>query len=585
MQANNRLLPQWFSRIESGQLRLPRFQRYEAWGSEEVASLLDALLRGLPVGAALILEVGEQEKFVSRLMSGAPAASDRASEQLLDGQQRLTAMWKALNNLYDDRTYLARLKGEVDADDDTPSVLGLARWRRENDERLFPVWVDEPVEALRRGYVPLRLLRPSAPHKEIIEWCNRATEDHAQRQAIQGQIYGLKERVATYNIPYLSLPARTPKDVALDVFIKLNTSSVKLTTYDVIVAELEEATGQSLHDLTNKVRQAAPGIDRYVAVEDFVLSVAALREDRPPTQASYQMLNYQRLVDGWERLSAGIKWTVETLDAERIFDAQRLPTVSVLPVLAALHEYTPQPFDAAGHLRALMRAYMWRAFFTRRYENSAATRALQDFRALREVLKGKRVRATVPIFDEESWPIATVDELVRARWPKTNDILGRAIMAVSIRAGALDVADGALATGETLRGREYHHLFPDALLTDAGQMEDGVGYKALNCALITWNTNRRISAKDPVTYLRERTEQTGLGEADIQQRLRSHLIPFDTLNVDSYRSIDDAGERAEKVRRDYAFFLCDRAARMRAAVVALCAGEEDVLDAWGRASV
>jgi len=31
MEARNRPLPEWFNRLKTGQLRLPRFQRFEAW--------------------------------------------------------------------------------------------------------------------------------------------------------------------------------------------------------------------------------------------------------------------------------------------------------------------------------------------------------------------------------------------------------------------------------------------------------------------------------------------------------------------------------------------------------------------------
>ena len=91
MEARNRSLTDWFTRIRTRQLVLPRFQRYEAWTQQHVANLLDTVLRELPAGALLVLEVGDKEQFVSRTMAGAPEEGDRIAEQLLDGQQRLTA--------------------------------------------------------------------------------------------------------------------------------------------------------------------------------------------------------------------------------------------------------------------------------------------------------------------------------------------------------------------------------------------------------------------------------------------------------------------------------------------------------------
>ncbi len=72
MDARNRSVPDWFDRVRTGQVLLPRFQRHEAWSHNEIASLLDAVLRGLPAGATLVLEVGDREPFNSRPVVGAP---------------------------------------------------------------------------------------------------------------------------------------------------------------------------------------------------------------------------------------------------------------------------------------------------------------------------------------------------------------------------------------------------------------------------------------------------------------------------------------------------------------------------------
>jgi len=91
MHAHDRFLPEWFNRIRSRQITLPRFQRpgVAVWGHKEVSGLLTTVLRDLPSGAALILEVGGEEKFKSRTMVDAPESGERVAEQLLDGQQRL----------------------------------------------------------------------------------------------------------------------------------------------------------------------------------------------------------------------------------------------------------------------------------------------------------------------------------------------------------------------------------------------------------------------------------------------------------------------------------------------------------------
>ncbi len=149
MHAHGRFLPEWFNRIRSRQITLPRFQRFVAWGHREVSGLLTTVLRGLPSGAALILEVGDAEKFKSRTMADAPESGEKVTEQLLDGQQRLTALWRSLHDKYQDRSYLIGFEDDPDdASAKLPYVYGQARWNA-NGTR-YPVWANSPVNRRRR---------------------------------------------------------------------------------------------------------------------------------------------------------------------------------------------------------------------------------------------------------------------------------------------------------------------------------------------------------------------------------------------------------------------------------------------------
>ena len=574
VQALNRDLPAWFQRANSGQLKLPRFQRFEAWGHNEVANLLEVVLRGLPIGAALILEVGNNEEFESRLISGVDNSRERCTEHLLDGQQRLTALWKSLHDLYEDRTYLVYLDNDEEHDGrEVPKVDAIARWHH-RDGRRFPLWVDEPKAIYDREYFPLRLLRPGETAAEIQAWCDAAAEGDLERsREIERQVRPLREQILTFNMPYLALPAGTPPDVAIDVFIKMNTSSVKLTAFDIIVARFENQNNQSLHQLVGDLIAQVPAVKDYQMPEDMILSAAAMREDRTPTQASFHRLDLHRLADNWAELVAGIRWTIETLEEEAIYDDIRLPTVAVLPVLVALHSHIPEALDDRGRAKALIRSYLWRAFFTDRYTNSAATRALQDLRGLGTAIYTGAMDQDAPIFDEEQYPLPTIEELERAGWPRRRDTLARAMLAVSLKGGARDFADDELATRRHLARREYHHLFPDHLLTGDGQLSSTDSFRALNCALVTWNTNRRIAAKEPLDYLQERTRAAALGEEEVRGRLQSHLVPYDGLAVGNYDDICNSATRAAQIDQDFRAFLRQRATMMREAIEVLCRGE------------
>jgi hypothetical protein len=101
-------------------------------------------------------------------------------------------------------------------------------------------------------------------------------------------------------------------------------------------------------------------------------------------------------------------------------------------------------------------------------------------------------------------------------------------------------------------------------------------FRALNCALITWNTNRNISAKDPLTYLTERTKRSKLGEElgdqVVRARLASHLIPYDALAVGGYLAIADLEKRRNAIQADYQRFLEARTELLLTPVRTLCEG-------------
>lgn len=106
MEARTKTVEDWFSMIREGQLSLPRFERFEAWRPIQIEGVLENIMRvpSLPIGALLVLEVGDEELFHSLPISGAPGPKGMPQMNLLDGQQQMTALWRALTDDYDEFT-------------------------------------------------------------------------------------------------------------------------------------------------------------------------------------------------------------------------------------------------------------------------------------------------------------------------------------------------------------------------------------------------------------------------------------------------------------------------------------------------
>jgi hypothetical protein len=587
MEARNRKLVDWYGKIKRGEIKLPRFQRFEAWDRHRISSLFQTIIHDLPLGITLVLEV-DKEKFVSRFLETAPTDSDRVLEHLLDGQQRLTALWRILYNNYEWETYFVYVEEFDDykyeeGREDLP-VFFRGRYYKNNGAR-YPLWCDDPAQCLKRGLIPTNLLKPEDIQDEIDKWIKDATDDLRpkddieklelfleKKKKISDKIKDIRSVIANYNLPYLSLPAQTDKSVALNVFINMNTNSKPLSTYDIIVAEVESVMGQSLHDLQELLEAEYPAQSRYSELSDLILTTSALLQNALPNQRGAWDMDKRVMVENWDIMKRGLGRMAEFLQNEGIYDRQRLPTNAVLAVIGALYADIPESGDKRGKDELLLKKYLWHSFFTDRYENSAATNAYADFVTLRKVIQQvKKEDGTVfmshdvPIFKDHQ--IVELEELLTAEWPKRATIRGRAILAVICRLGALDFATGQPLDSNNINQRHYHHVFPDALLKEAGINS----YLALNCSLIMDKTNISIGRKDPLQYMKDRYEWTT--EEVVRQRLQSHLIPVEELSNGGYEGLDDE-QKSEKLKKDFKAFIQQRAKLVLKAVADLSNGHQ-----------
>ena len=444
MEARNRSLNDWFVRIRSRQIVLPRFQRFEAWTHKMVADLLDTVLRELPAGSLLVLEVGEEEPFFSRTMAGAPKEGDRIVEHLLDGQQRLTALWRSLTDDYPNRAYFVEIMSdEKEAESSAnPRTVSQARWR--NNGKRYPLWVDNPIRVWERRLIPVRLLSPAPKgEKEFKKWAKMASRDNTDELiSLISLGTDLRTRFAQFNLPFLSLPTDTPKETALDVFVKMNTTAQPLSVYDIVVAQVEAATGFSLHELVEELRKQAPMLEIFADPSQVILNAGALIQNRAPDRSVMLGKDFaEGLIDGWDNLVSGTQRAVHFLDEEHIFDSMRIPSDAVTPLLVALWAHAPDGLDGEGEARHILRKFLWRAFLTERYELSTNSRTFADYKLLVPLLKGQD-DGVPPIFDDDLYPLPKIENLLLAGWPKKRDRLGRAVLLISLRKGGLDFADG-----------------------------------------------------------------------------------------------------------------------------------------------
>ena len=131
----------------------------------------------------------------------------------------------------------------------------------------------------------------------------------------------LRQRFASYSIPFLSLPVSTEQETALDVFIKMNTSASPLRDFDIVVAQLEGAIGNSLHNMIEVLYEKDPIVRDYGKAEDIALAVGALLNGKPPLKRTYlDPIFGSELANVWDKVILGLTRGVSFLRDEAIFN-------------------------------------------------------------------------------------------------------------------------------------------------------------------------------------------------------------------------------------------------------------------------
>ena len=199
----------------------------------------------------------------------------------------------------------------------------------------------------------------------------------------------------------------------------------------------------------------------------------------------------------------------------------------VIPVLAALHQHLPKEVKDRERAHSILREYVWRAFFSGRYEFSSTSKALRDFRVIRNAFEGDVDRPRAEIFDPVVCPVASVEEVVRAGSPRRKDTLARAIMLLTLKS-AVNLEDGSRITRDDLEKWDYRSIVPENLISKFGGALKDVGSNAVNCVL-----NAPIPRADrsdaEIIPLAAYLSAGQISMTVSEDRIKSHLIPLPEL--------------------------------------------------------
>lgn len=425
--ANTRPLPlsKLLDGIAAGLVVLPDFQRDFDWNDAEVISLVATLLKGWPAGSLLLMR-GEPEFFRTREFEFAPKRTPRDLDYVvLDGQQRLTALYLALRGAGAEMFALDYTELEVEPSlgaeeiEDRIKRIDMSEWIREYDVRR------QRTEKL----VPLTALS-SAP--DFFEWRDDLVRDldSSERDKLAdrlSQIYrNLLGNLNHYEFPCVILDNDLPSAAVARIFERINRSGRRLNTFDLMVARAYEPKW-NLRDQWDAATRDYESLDLFLADDGLpVLQTIALADRQDVRQPAVLDLSPARVHEAWDRAVASMDAAISLVRTFGAVGPEQLPYKAQLLTLAGL----AWDRDLNQHAVKLER-WFWATSLSGAYDVGSSTRVVSDVRELRRWLDGG---------DEPERPAVSFDTLVsatRRRFPP----LWRTFISLLTRAEAVDLLD------------------------------------------------------------------------------------------------------------------------------------------------
>jgi hypothetical protein len=498
-----------FSGIDSGQIKIPRFQREFVWGKEQTAKLIDSIIKGYPIGTFILWKTREELRSVRNIgnINLPEAPKGDAVQYILDGQQRITSLYAVRKGI--------RITREGEEIDYRQVSIDLEQEPSENDQLVF---VDPPEDAISISV-----------HKLLTGTVTEFAKNYAPYLE---KIDVYRGRLMSYDFSSVIIEDY-PIDIACDVFTRINTGGTELTIFEIMVAKTyDNARGFDLADeYKNLIDSNGNGKDLEDANFDTLPSSTVLQCVSACLVGQIRRkdilkINKEDFINVWPSVVDSLYTAV---DFVRTY--LRIPVSQLLPYNALLVPFTyfffkndnQQPTNVQAKL---LSQYFWWASLGNRYSSGLENKIAQDLERIDKVLSQQ-----APSYRGEEVNLSM--ENLKYKWFSTGDAFCKAILCLYAYQIPRSFKDDSLVQMDnswlkTSISKNYHHFFPRAYLRNEGLPHWQIN-TILNITIVDDHVNKReIRANPPAKYMKTFRKSN----KKLAHTMQSHLInELDTFGI------------------------------------------------------
>lgn len=487
------------SEIETGQVKIPQFQRKFVWGIKASAKLLDSIIKGYPIGTFIYWRTNERLRAVRNLGNiELPEPKDGEYVNfVLDGQQRLTSLF-------------ASLKG-VEITDEHGKVSDYSE-----------MYID--LTASEDGEIIITDISKKKP-QSFIKVTDLMEGSLTMLVAFPAEYHSIIERykkiIQSYTFSVINLK-NAPIDVATEVFTRLNVGGKALTLFEIMVAKTYDA--QREFDLSMKYDELLEELSNshYDTIPSAtVLQVVSMLLEKDCTRKEILKLDKKRFIDIWEEATNCIKQSVDFFRSYGIAVSRILPyNALIVPFSYFFYHHKKNP---TGEMKKRLEDFFWRASLGFRYSSAVEGKLAQDIEKIDTIIKGE-----MPKYE---WSININEEYVENNgWFSTGKAFIKAILCLYAKQKprSFDNNLDVIIDNSWLKvasSKNYHHFFPKSWLKKNYKDWDyHYVNHIVNITIVDDFLNKRtIKTKAPKVYMKTFDRQN----EDLKKTMKSHLIDID----------------------------------------------------------
>lgn len=542
--------------VSTGKEQLPEFQRGWTWDNDRIRGIIASLSQGYPMGAIMRLEYGnENVRFKYRTIEGVTVTGVTPEFLILDGQQRLTSMYRATcckepvettteKGKEIKRFYYLDIKKCLDESEDrVDAVIAVPSDRKIKTNFDRDVVLDLSTRELEFEHemFPINIIFDSNARED---WADGYKEYHEYDKAFMEKYKQFRTQVIDtivgYKLPVITLGKETPREAVCKVFENVNTGGVPLTVFELVTATFATYDFDLRKDwieCRDKIRgkwetlntDVMEGVDETSFLTAITLYTTYLSDKMTTCKKKDVLtLNFEDYKKNRDILLEGYKMARKFLFQQYVFRKRDLPyTTQLIPLSAICAVIGTATFNLPSTQKILAK-WFWCGIMGEMYGGANETRYTTDIEDVVADIQGK---------DSQNRTInAAYFSATRLLSLQTrNSAAYKGIMALVYREQCRDFMQGI--TMDIVKSMDespdIHHIFPEAYCKKMG-LDKSKWNSIVNKTPLLPASNRQIGGDAPSVYSGNIMKKAEIDEAELRFRIESHLVNYDYLIADDF---------------------------------------------------